>query len=76
MNTKNEALINFLMISNNNRVEVIRDIYEMSMDEQKYGPSHSYEGNPYCTFRDYIKESEEALERAIQMEHELLGIGE
>jgi hypothetical protein len=62
------------MISNPNRVEVIRDIYEMSMDEQKYGPSHSYEGNPYCTFRDYVQESEEALERAIEMEHELLGI--
>ena len=76
MNTNNESLINLLMISNSNRVEVIRDIYEMSMDEQNYGPSHSYEGNPYCTFRDYIKASEEALERAIRMEHELLGIGE
>ena len=72
MNTNNESLINLLMISNSNRVEVIRDIYEMSMDEQKYGPSHFYEGNPYCTFRDYIQSSEEALERAIEMEHLLL----
>lgn len=72
INNDSESLINLLMISNSNRVEVIRDIYEMSMDEQKYGPSHSYEGNPYCTYRDYIQESEEALERAIEMEHLLL----
>ena len=77
MNTKNKSLINFMMVTNSNRNEVIRDIYEMSMDEQKYGPeAYTCEGNPYCTYRDYIKASEEALERAIQMEHELLGIGE
>lgn len=30
----------------------------------------------YLAYVYYIQESEEALERAIQMEHELLGIGE
>lgn len=70
MNTNN--LINFLMISKPNRVEVIRDIYENSMDEQNYGPKD----NSFFVCKKYIEESEEALERAIQMEHELLGIGE
>lgn len=34
----NESLINFLMVSNPNKIEVIRDIYECSLDEQNYGP--------------------------------------
>lgn len=69
----NESLINLLMVSNPNKVEVIRDIYECSLNEQNYGPeSYFCEGNPYYTFKKYIEASEEALERAIQMEHMLL----
>ena len=69
----NESLINLLMVSNPNKVEAIRDIYECSMDEQNYGPeAYECKDNPYCTFKDYIQASEEALERAIQMEHMLL----
>lgn len=74
MNTNNDSksLINFLMITDSNRNEVIRDIYECSIDEQNYGPKD----NSFYVCKKYIEESEKALERAIQMEHELLGIGE
>ena len=68
MNTNIKSLINFLMTSNSSRNEVIRDIYECSLDEQNYGPKD----NSFYVCKKYIEESEEALERAIQMEHMLL----
>lgn len=64
----NESLINLLMVNNPNRIEVIMDIYECSLDEQNYGPKD----NSFYACKKYIEESEEALERAIQMEHMLL----
>lgn len=64
----NESLINLLMVSNPNKIEVIRDIYECSLDEQNYGPKD----NSFYVCKKYIEESEEALERAIEMEHMLL----